>query len=167
MFRLASAIINLTGSAFRALLLLLLILSNLTTISAPTQAFKMEKAAVPDKRLESEEKFESDDKLQAEADALLFLFDNMPPVRVHLKNEAMNKSAATNTERGAAYTFCYEQENPVIFVKQIFYKTANRKQLVNLLKHELTHAWLCRQRRMSGHDAEFRRKFTAVGGFGN
>ncbi len=112
------------------------------------------------------EDFERDKNLQAESDALLPLFDNMPPVPVYLKDEPILK-AGTNTEKGSAYTHCYESEKPAIFVKKIFYQKANRNRLVNALKHELTHAWLCRKRQMSGHDEQFRRKFKQVGGFGN
>lgn len=138
-------------------LLLLLMLSNLIATSQP---FAREFVV-------SENQFERDDKLQAETDALLALFDNMPTVPVYLKDEQISKSG-TNTERGAAYTHCYSSELSAIYVKKIFYQKANRKQLVNLLKHELTHAWLCRQRQMSaGHDGAFREKFTQIGGFGN
>ncbi|HEX8368760.1 MAG TPA: SprT-like domain-containing protein [Pyrinomonadaceae bacterium] len=114
----------------------------------------------------SDDRFDADDNLQAEADALLSLFDNMPPVSIRLTDEPFLKSG-TNTEKGAAYTHCYNHELPTIFVKKTFYQKTNRKQLINLLKHELTHAWLCRQRLMSGHDERFRRKFSAVGGVGN
>lgn len=110
---------------------------------------------------------EHNDNLQTEADALLPLFDNMPRVPVFIKDEPILKSG-TNTETGAAYTHCYPREFPAIFVKKIFYQKANQKQLVNALKHELTHAWLCRQGLMSvGHNEVFRQKFTEVGGFGN
>ena len=108
-----------------------------------------------------------DDKLQAETDALLALFDKMPRVPVYLKDELIQKSG-TNTEKGSAYTYCYGQTRPTIFVKKIFYQKTNRKQLVNALKHELTHAWLCRQGLMSvGHNDVFRQKFKQVGGIGN
>lgn len=114
------------------------------------------------------ERVERDDKLQAETDALLPLFDKMPQVPVYLKDEPFLKQGGTNTERGAAYTHCDRDEFPSIFVKKIFYQKANRKQLINALKHELTHAWLCRQRLMSvGHGPLFRRKFSQVGGVGN
>ena len=110
---------------------------------------------------------ERDDNLQAEADALLNLFENIPSVPVFLKDEPILKSG-TNTETGIAYTQCYEQDFPVIFVKKGFYQKANRKQFINALKHELTHAWLCRRGEMSeGHSAKFRRKLSEVGGFGN
>jgi predicted metalloprotease with PDZ domain len=155
MFKPAPAIISFIYAAFKSLLLLL-ILSN---PSPENQPFKVEIPA-------SAERSDHDERLQAEADALLPLFDNMPPVPVYLKDEAFLKSG-TNTEKGAAYTHCYGHEVPTVYVKKVFYETANRKQLINLLKHELTHAWLCRRRRMSGHDAEFRRKFTQVGGVGN
>jgi len=75
--------------------------------------------------------------------------------------------SGTSIERGVAYTLCETSEKPVIFVKKSFYENTNRQQLVNILKHELTHAWLCRQNLMSGHDEIFRRKFAEVGGFGN
>ena len=154
MFKSVSVIINFGGALFRALLLLL-ILSNPT---ATLPAFKVETV--------SGSGLEHDNILHAESDALLALFDAMPPVPVYLKDEPMLK-AGTNTETGAAYTHCYGQELPNIFVKKIFYQKANRKQLVNLLKHEMTHAWLCRQRLMSGHDDNFQRKFKQIGGFGN
>jgi hypothetical protein len=155
MLKPSPAIISLLYAAFKSLLLLL-ILSN----PAPeNQPFSVEIPAFP-------ENSEHNENLQADADALLPLFDKMPPVPVYLKDEAFLKSG-TNTEKGAAYTHCYNHDFPTVYVKKVFYETANRKQLVNLLKHELTHAWLCRQRRMSGHDAEFRRKFTEVGGVGN
>ena len=119
-----------------------------------------------DESLNPAPQFESNDKLQTEADALMPLFDNMPPVPVYLKDEPVIKSGS-NTERGVAYTHCERHENPTIFIKKDFYEQANRKQLVNILKHELTHAWLCRGQLMSGHDEKFRRKFAEVGGFGN
>lgn len=107
-----------------------------------------------------------DTKLQAESDALLPLFDRMPPVPVFLRDEPVIKTG-TNTERGYAYTHCFGQKFPTIFVKKTFYQKNNRKQLINVLKHELTHAWLCRQQMMSGHDARFYKKFAQVGGIGN
>jgi hypothetical protein len=110
--------------------------------------------------------FAQNDNLQAETDALLPLFDEMPPVPVFLRDEPVLKSG-TSIESGVAYTNCENHDNPTIFIKKIFYEKTNRKQLVNILKHELTHAWLCRQNLMSGHDERFQRKFTAVGGFGN
>lgn len=134
---------------------MLLILPKLTPRPALTAA-----ALVP------EISFDHDDNLQAETDALLPLFDKMPPVSVYIKDEPILKTG-TNIETGAAYTPCFNQQFPNIFVKKIFYQKANRKQLVNALKHELTHAWLCRQRITAGHDARFRQKFTEVGGFGN
>jgi hypothetical protein len=155
MFKPISAIINFSRAAFRALLLLF-ILSNSSPVLAPFGVETEARGA----------ELERDDDLQAESDVLLPLFDAMPPVPVYLKDEPMLKTG-TNTETGAAYTHCYGQELPAIYVKKIFYQKANRKQLVNLLKHEMTHAWLCRQRLMSGHDENFRRKFKQIGGFGN
>jgi SprT-like family len=107
-----------------------------------------------------------DKKLQAETDALLPLFDSMPPVPIYLKDAPVLQTG-TNVETGMAYTHCYNQEFPFILVKKTFYQKANRKQLINALKHELTHAWLCRRRIMSGHDERFRQKFKQVGGIGN
>lgn len=112
------------------------------------------------------EYFERHDKLQSEADALLPLFDKMPPVAVYLKDAPVIETGS-NTERGVAYTNCENFEYPTIIIKQTFYQNANSKQLTNILKHEMTHAWLCRQRQMSGHDERFRKKFSEVGGFGN
>lgn len=118
------------------------------------------------KKIEPVEKVERDAKLQAEADALLPLFDDMPPVPFYPSGEPVLK-AGTNAEKAVAYTRCENHKFPSVFVKKIFYQKANRKQLVNILKHELTHAWLCRQEIPWGHDARFRRKFQQVGGFGN
>ncbi len=137
------------------LLLLLLLLTNLTT----NQQFAEKIADIGDR-------FDVDENLQAETDALLSLFDQMPSVRIKIKEEPI-LSSGTNTERGVAYTNCENHGFPTIFVKKIFYQKANRKQLTNILKHELTHAWLCRQQLMAGHDERFREKFTQVGGFGN
>lgn len=146
--------VNFTQAVFRSLLLLAIILN----FTLPQPFFD---EAV------SNENFETDDNLQATTDALLPLFDNMPRVPVYLKDELLLKTG-TNTERGAAYTHCYRNESPAIFMKKVFYQKANRLQLSNALKHELTHAWLCRQQLMSvGHGAAFREKFIQVGGVGN
>jgi hypothetical protein len=110
--------------------------------------------------------FERSAKLQTETNALLPLFGKMSPVPVFLKDEIINKQGSS-TERGVAYTACENKNQPTIFVKKIFFEKANRKQLVNILKHELTHAYFCRQGVQEGHDARFRKKFTEVGGFGN
>lgn len=110
--------------------------------------------------------FERNAKLQADTDALLPLFDKMPQVPVFLKDEVINKEG-TNTQRGVAYTTCEQKNQPTIFVKKVFYEKANRKMLTNILKHELTHAWQCRQNFTWGHDEKFRQKFKSVGGFGN
>ncbi len=114
----------------------------------------------------SREKSDRNDNVQAETDALLSFFDQMPPVPVFLKEEPIIVSG-TNTERAVAYTDCAAHDNPTITVKESFYQKANHIQIVNILKHELTHAWLCRQELMSGHDARFRQKFAQVGGIGN
>lgn len=114
----------------------------------------------PDKKLESNA------KLQSQTDSLLYLFDKIPSVPIYLKDEPIIKNG-TNVEHGVAYTSCGKEKSPIIYIKKIFYETANQKQLVNILKHELTHAWQCKKGIMSGHDAEFRRKFAEVGGFGN
>ena len=113
------------------------------------------------------EKTVRNEKLQAEADALLPLFDRMPSVPIYLKDAPILKSG-TNTETGNAYTFCDGNETPMIFVKKIYYQKANRKRFANTLKHELTHAWLCRQHLISvGHGELFQRKFRAIGGWGS
>lgn len=113
-----------------------------------------------------EKKFERVARLQNQADALLSLFDKMPSVPVFIKDEPILKGG-TNVENGVAYNICENRNNPNIFVKKVFYEKANRKQLLNILKHELTHAWFCRQGIQAGHDARFREKFKQVGGFGN
>ena len=109
---------------------------------------------------------EQDLKLQAKSDSYLKLFDKMPSVPVYLNDEPILKGG-TNTEHGVAYTDCIKNKIPTIYIKRIFYANANDKQLTNILKHELTHAWLCRKELMNGHDEPFRKKFKEVGGFGN
>ena len=123
-------------------------------------------APVKVEKTPEKENFERDEKIQAETDRLLPLFDRMARVPVYLKDEVVNREG-TNTERGVAYTTCENDDQPTIFVKKVFYQKANRKQLVNILKHELTHAWQCRRRYTWGHDEIFRKKFKQVGGFGN
>lgn len=104
--------------------------------------------------------------LQTEADRLLKLFDDMPAVPVFVKDAPVLKKG-TNVETSVAYTDCQNKTNPTIYVKRVFYAKANQKQLTNILKHEMTHAWFCRQGVAASHDARFRRKFKEVGGFGN
>ena len=133
-----------------------------TPLDAPLQPAN--RTAKVDSRFE---KAVRDEKLQAEADALLPLFDRMPPVPIYLKDAPILESG-TNTETGNAYTFCDGNEVPLIFVKKIYYQKANRKRFTNTLKHELTHAWLCRQHLISvGHGELFQRKFRAIGGWGS
>jgi hypothetical protein len=117
-------------------------------------------------KIEKKENFERSAKLQTETDALLSFFDKMPPVPVFMKDEIIDKKGSS-TERGVAYTACENKNQPTIFVKKVFFEKANRKQLINILKHELTHAYFCRQGVQEGHDAKFRKKFTEAGGFGN
>jgi hypothetical protein len=105
-------------------------------------------------------------ELQKKADTFLNLFDNMPTVPFYLKDEPILKTG-TNTERGLAYTICEPNNNPTIFIKKVFYQKANSKQINNVVKHELVHAWFCRKGVQVGHDAQFRRKFESIGGFGN
>jgi hypothetical protein len=105
-------------------------------------------------------------QLQAKADTLLNLFDNMPPVPFYLKDEPILKTG-TNTERGLAYTICEAANKPTIFIKKVFYQKANQKQIDNVVKHELVHAWFCRKGTQVGHDEQFRKKFESIGGFGN
>ncbi len=114
-----------------------------------------------------EKKFEQNQNLQAEANALLRLFDKMPVVPVYLSEELIEKEGS-NVEKGVAYTICENSKNPEIMMKKSFFQKANHKQLINILKHEMTHAWLCRQNEMSvGHGELFQKKFKSVGGFGN
>lgn len=112
------------------------------------------------------QKGERNSKLQSQADSLLYLFDRMPPVPVYLIDEPVKKGG-TNTENGVAYTDCGKNKSPTMYMKKAFYGKGNQKQIVNILKHELTHAWQCRRGGMRGHDVEFRKKFTEAGGFGN
>jgi hypothetical protein len=111
-------------------------------------------------------KFETDAKLQKQSDALLKLFDNMPQVPVYLKDEPILKTGS-ETQKGVGYTVCEMNKTPVIYLKKVFYQKANQKQLTNILKHELVHAWFCRKGVRVGHDEQFRKKFKEVGGFGN
>jgi hypothetical protein len=108
---------------------------------------------------------EEDPGLQTKAAALLPLFDSMPPVPIFTTDEPILR-AGTNTETGIAYTYCLGNKTPYMIVKKAFLN-ANRIQIINMLKHELTHAWLCRQSLMYGHDYRFHEKFEEVGGFGN
>jgi hypothetical protein len=116
-----------------ALVLVTLLTANL---APPVERF--------DAQTKAANKDERDAKLQADADALLPLFGNMPPVPVYLSDEAIDRNSGSNTEKGIAYTHCFDHETPAIYVKKSFSQTTNRKQLTNALKHELTHAWLCR-----------------------
>ena len=119
------------------------------------------------KVLDSKKKdYKRDLKLQGQTDRLVKLFGNMPLVPVYLTDEIIDKEG-TNTERGVAHTTCSEKGKPEIFVKNVFYEKANQKQLINILKHELTHAWQCRQDLTWGHDERFYKKFRSVGGIGN
>jgi hypothetical protein len=154
--KMAFKILKFNFAALGWLLPLLLILP----VLAPTRPFRFDKPA------SFVEPFERNENLQADADALLSFFAEMPPVPVFIRDVPVLKSGSS-IESGVAYTVCQKPENPTIFVKRIFYEKTNRRQLVNILKHELTHAWLCRQNLMSGHDEIFRRKFKSVGGFGN
>ena len=110
--------------------------------------------------------FETDARLQIQANSLLKLFGNMPYVPVFIKDEPIIKTGS-ETQKGVAYTTCENKKDPTIFVKKIFYQKANEKQLTNILKHELVHAWFCRQGEIIGHDERFRKKFKEVGGIGN
>lgn len=111
-------------------------------------------------------KGEKDEKLQRETDSFLPLFGNMPSVPVYVVDAPVLK-AGTNVEHGVAYADCENKNVPTIFVKKGFYQKANQKMLVNILKHELTHAYFCRQGIQAGHDERWRKKFTEVGGIGN
>lgn len=114
----------------------------------------------------SNKKGEKNEKLQRQTDALTPLFGKMQNVPVFIVDEPILKSG-TETQKGVAYTSCENKNEPTIFVKRDFYQKNNQKQLVNILKHELVHAWFCQQGTQAGHDERFRRKFTEVGGFGN
>lgn len=114
----------------------------------------------------SDKKPEKNEKLQAETDALLTLFGKMSAVPVFIKDEPILKTGS-ETQKGVAYTSCESNRKPAIYVKKIFYQNANQKMLVNILKHELTHAWFCQQGIVAEHDDRFRKKFAEAGGFGN
>jgi hypothetical protein len=105
-------------------------------------------------------------QLQQQADSLLHLLDSMPSVPVLITDEPILKEG-NNVETAIAYTTCAQRQFPEIFVKEAFYRRANEKQLINALKHELTHAWFCRQGIIADHGPEFRKKFESIGGFGN
>lgn len=110
--------------------------------------------------------FETDAKLQNQANLLLKLFGNMPQVPVYIKDEPIIKTGS-ETQKGVGYTVCELNNNPTIYLKKVFYQKANQKQLTNILKHELVHAYFCRQGVKVGHDERWRKKFKEVGGFGN
>jgi SprT-like family len=111
-------------------------------------------------------KVEKDIILQKQSDSFLNLFDNMPSVPVFVKDEPILRNGS-NTERGLAYTTCENKNVPTIFIKKVFYQKKNQKQITNILKHELTHAYFCRQGFQVGHDERWRKKFESIGGFGN
>ena len=158
--RAARALLAFNRAAFPFVALALLV-----AVPAPTTFFTLEKpAASPPAAVAPGP--ETDARLQAAADALLPLFGSMPPVPVYVVDDPVVKGG-TNTERGVAYTHCEGHERPSVYLKKDFAARANQKQLVNILKHELTHAWLCRRRLMNGHDERFKQKFKEVGGFGN
>ncbi|CAN5361506.1 hypothetical protein BH10ACI1_BH10ACI1_02750 [soil metagenome] len=69
--------------------------------------------------------------LQEMTDGFLYLFDDMPKVKVLLINEKIDNS------RVAAYG-----GGGFIYVKHEHYRTAKYHQLVNTIKHELTHNWI-------------------------
>lgn len=112
------------------------------------------------------EKLSHDRNLQQQADDLLHLFEFTPSVTVFLTDKPLVKNG-NSIERGVAYTTCDQSNKPMVFIKKEFYESVNQIQLTNILKHELTHAWLCRQGLMDGHDANFHKKFKSIGGFGN
>lgn len=110
--------------------------------------------------------YETNPKLQIQANSYLKLFDNMPQVPVYIKDEPIIKTGS-ETQKGVGYTLCESNNQPVIYLKKVFYQKANEKQLTNILKHELTHAYFCRQGIQAAHDERWRKKFREVGGFGN
>lgn len=110
--------------------------------------------------------YETNAKLQLQTNSLLKLFGNMPKVPVYIKDEPIIKTGS-ETQKGVAYTTCENKKDPTIFVKKVFYLKTNDKQLTNSLKHELVHAWFCRQGEIIGHNERFRQKFKEIGGFGN
>jgi hypothetical protein len=111
-------------------------------------------------------KVEVDKKLQAESDALLPLFGKMLSVPVYIVDEPIIENGKSSTERSIAYTICENKDQPTIFVKKVFWEKQNDKQITNALKHELTHAWFCRQEIRAEHDERFRKKFAGIGGYG-
>lgn len=105
-----------------------------------------------------------DASLQTRADKLATLFGELASVPVYLTESADGET--DDLVRGVAYTRCVVRE-PTIVIKEEFYRRANETQLINILKHELTHAFFCRDGVKAGHDARFREKFASVGGVGN
>jgi hypothetical protein len=114
----------------------------------------------------SDKKGIKDAKLQSQSDKLLPLFNKMPSVPVLIIDEPILKTGS-ETQKGVGYTICLTGDNPTIYLKKEFLNKANQKQLVNILKHELVHAYFCRQGVQAGHDERFRKKFKEVGGIGN
>jgi hypothetical protein len=130
-----------------------------------TVAAKNATASINNGSLAARKKAETDERLQAKSDSLLPLFDHMISVPVYLVDEPIIDKG-NNTERSVAYTICENKDQPTIFVKKVFYAKWNETVLSNILKHELTHAWFCRQEIRAEHDQRFRKKFASVGGFG-
>lgn len=153
---------------FKLLILSVMMIScSSSPISSNSENLSRNPANTPsqNKTPQSQKNVKTDNKLQQQTDALLHFFD-MQAVPVFINDEPVLKKGS-ETQKGVAYTKC-ESKNPSIIMKRIFYEKANEKQLTNILKHELTHAWLCRKGMMAtGHGKEFRDKFKQSGGIGN
>jgi hypothetical protein len=134
--------------------------------STQTSTNKINNLSINKPNINWNDKIEKDMVLQKQADSLLNLFDNMPQVPVFIKDEPILKTG-TNTERGLGYTTCENKNVPTVYIKKAFYQKNNQIQIINILKHELTHAYFCRQGMQVDHDSRWRKKFESIGGFGN
>lgn len=135
------------------------VINSLANKSTPTPISTTTQTPIP-------KNLQKDEKLQKQADEFLPLFDKMPSVPIFVKDEPVLKTGS-ETQKGVGYTLCESDNQPVIYLKKAFYQKANQKQLTNILKHELTHAYFCRQGIQAGHDERWRKKFKEVGGVGN
>jgi hypothetical protein len=127
---------------------------------ASPQATQSEKSFLLAKK-----KLAKNETLQDRVDSLLYFFDKMSSVLAFIIEEPVI-AKGDETQRGVAYTIC-ENNEPTILVKKTFYEKKNQKQLTIVLKHELTHAWFCRQGIRAGHDQRFRDKMKNIGEAGN
>lgn len=153
---------------FRAQIPVLIIALTLVVAcrETPRPVVKPATAPAPAVSRTPEQKGIKDPEIQKEADRIVPLFGTMRKVEVYIVDEPI-ESRDASVEPGVAYTVCSPDKVPIIYLKRAFSTKAPKKQMTNILKHELTHAWFCTQGIRTDHDARFRAKLNEVGGFGN